>query len=104
MMKESTKKTFEDIARGYMNKGSFTMEGWETIIRAEANIGYSTFRRYAKLEKVITKIEYTLEEIVDQLNECAGADCYGCDWHYEIIDGKVYLIDVSYKWVGMKEN
>ena len=31
--------------------------------------------------KVITRT-YSINEIIEELNDCAGEDCYNGDWHY----------------------
>ena len=103
MMKDSTRKALNDFAKAY--KGyEMDWERWEITVRAEADISFSTFRKYAKLEKITHKIECTLQDLVDRLNDCAGEDLYGTDWHYEVIDGRAYKIEEAYKWVGMKED
>ena len=34
---------------------------------------------------------YTVKELVEMLNSCAGDDCWGCDWHFEIDEqGRVF--------------
>lgn len=47
--------------------------------------------------------EVTLEFLVDELNNCAGEDMYGADWHYEVKDGKPYSVEETYIIEGLKE-
>ena len=41
----------------------------------------------------------TLEEVVEELNACAGQDCYGCDWQFIIEDGKIYNTWEAFQFV-----
>ncbi len=99
MMTERVRVELERLEALYGNgKYSHTYDGWERLINQESTISFSTFKRYAKLVKETIKTEYTLEEIVNLLNDCAGSDCYGADWDFKVIDNKVYEIDTVYRW------
>lgn len=73
-----------------------TQRDWAILL--DDRITFETFRKYA-LEQVIVRTEANLNEIVALLNDCAGNDCYDCDWLYEVIDNKVYKVDTCYKMV-----
>lgn len=97
MRKESTKIALEKLEKEYKGQRR-KWEQWERLVNEKSEISFSTFRKYIKLEKVISKNEVSIEEIVELLNNCAGNDCYYCDWQYEVIDGKPYEIIIYYEW------
>ena len=99
-MTEKTMKALE-TARKLFGDKLFWEGEWDA---KELGCTLETALKNKAVEKVIvTKREYyTLEEIVEQLNECA----YGCDgngtWEYKIDEqGRVYQ-DVKYKRYQMK--
>ena len=93
-MKESTMKAFEAMRKEFGNK-AFT-------IGKIFGISEQTFYRWYKevgIEKVTVKSEWTLEEVVEELNACAGQDCYVCDWQFIIEDGKIYNTWEAFQFV-----
>lgn len=68
---------------------SFTPAQWDAI----SAVRFATARKYADIVEVkeVERVFYSMAEIVEKLNACAGDDCYACDWHYQIDDqGRVY--------------
>ena len=60
-----------------------------------------TLKKYGLIEtiRIVHRDEYTLEEIVNELNSMIGQDCYGYpDGEYIIDNGKVYFETVSYAY------
>lgn len=92
-----SKKTANVIEAMNAYKGEVkTQRDWAILL--DDKITFDTFKKYA-LEQVIVRTEVNLNEVVALLNDCAGNDCYDCDWFYEVIDGKVYKVDTCYKMV-----
>lgn len=57
-------------------------------------ISFDTFKKYALTKEIKTvKTEVSLEDLVEMLNGCAGADCYDCDWQYVVENGKAYEVN-----------
>ena len=96
VMKKETAIAFEKLEA--FKGETFTVSEWHRWC-SHVNISYSTFRRYAKLQFVKEYLPVTLEQLVEELNSCSGADCYGAYWEYTVIDGKPYEIIEKYKWV-----
>lgn len=96
-MLESTRTELERLASLYKGQ-THSHEAWERIIKEESKISFSTFRKYVHFKVIERIIEHSIEEIVEQLNECAGEDCYYCSWHYEVVDGKIIERLEDYLW------
>jgi hypothetical protein len=68
---------------------SFTPAQWDK----NAAVRFSTAKKYANLVEVkeVRRVYYSMAELVQELNACAGNDCYACDWNYEIDEqGRAY--------------
>lgn len=85
-MRESTKKAIETIKERIGDREFYASEITE--------ISWETFTKYVDVEKInhVHYTEWTLEEIIDRLNECSEADCSCNFWHYVIKDGKAYQV------------
>ena len=96
------KKTAEALkeAYEYFGEKEFTRDQWkahipltlETAIKYDAvTVIHHEQRRY-----------YTIQEIVEELNSCAGDDCYRCEWFYQIDEeNRVYQL-ITWKTYEMK--
>lgn len=82
MAMSTTTRKYLDKAHEIFGDREFTEREWEdavpqltlnTACRYEVEVLHHTTRRY-----------YTVQELVDELNSCAGEDLYDCDWHYEV--------------------
>lgn len=88
------KKTAEAIekAKRYFASKEFTEHDWE---QADIGLTLTTAIKYDAV-KVIHHEErayYTLQELVDALNNCGGEDCYDADWYYQIDENnRVYQL------------
>ena len=110
-MLDTTRKILEQVAADWMNKER-DFEQWEHLFDARGHnmfgktypLSFSTFRKYAKLEKVTTYNPVTVEELVNLLNECAGDDCYNGSWKYVVKDGKPYEVITGYKLIAINFN
>jgi hypothetical protein len=74
---------------------SFTEKEWKRILNYE--LSFETFKKYV-LVQTIEKIEVPLEKVVTLLNDCAGNDCYDCEWYYVTENNKIYEVVTKYKW------
>lgn len=77
----------------------FTPAQWD----AKAAVRFATAKKYANLVEVkeVRRVYYSMADLVQELNECAGNDCYACDWHYEIDEqGRAYqdFVSVYYRF------
>ena len=68
------------------------------------SVTWNTMRKYIDIQPIVTRTYYTLRQIVDFLNDCAGDDCYGATWNYQIDDNnQVYTDNVTgYKIIGWR--
>ena len=57
----------------------------------DKKVTWETMERYILTKQIYERYYYSVREIVDLLNDCAGEDCYNGDWHYEIDEeGQIY--------------
>ena len=97
-MTKEAQEAMEKLAVRYKGK-AFPYFQWKFIIHDERSISFTTFKKYAKLEKVEEKYELSLEAIVDKLNNDTNDDSEECSWYYyELCDGKIYEVQKLYKW------
>lgn len=98
MMKMETKLALEENLKRLGNK-KFNKSDVK-------GISWQTFRRYVDVELLEWEelTEVSLEKVVALLNSCAGDDCWGCDWEFRAIDGKVYEVDKlsAYRIIKLK--
>lgn len=78
---------------------SFSPAQWD----ANAAVRFATAKKYADLVEIkeVRRVYYSMADLVKELNECAGNDCYACDWHYEIDEqGRAYqdFASISYRF------
>lgn len=77
-------------ARAAFGTREFTAHEWDALhtgTRLETVIFHEAAERIVHT----TRRYYTVAELVEELNACAGDDCYYCDWHYEVdADGRAY--------------
>lgn len=91
-----SKRTVEAINAIIENKGTTkTRQEWYDLL--DGKIAFETFKKYV-LTEVLEYEEIALEDVVELLNSCAGADCYECNWNYVVRDGKVFKENVKYIW------
>ena len=78
MMKKETQQRFERL-REFFGDRLFTEKELLNDVPAEAYVSMSTLRKYDLVEcvKVETKQEYSLDELIAEINEMIGEDCYG---------------------------
>ena len=71
-----------DKAHVLFGDREFTEEEWK---RTGLRLTLHTACYYEVEELKHTKrCYYTVQELVDELNSCAGDDCYACDWFYQV--------------------
>ena len=93
-MAKKTRNIIEGLREAYEGK-TLDRHDWNKALGND--LTFETFRKYV-LNKVIEEIEVPLEEIVNLLNDCAGNDCYECEWEYVVKDGKIYEIVEKFIW------
>ena len=84
-------KTINEINRMREILGSLSFS--ETEWNAISAVRFATARKYANIVRIVEveRVYYSLAEVVEKLNACAGDDCYACDWNYQIDEqGRVY--------------
>ena len=90
------KRTKEVIDSMIEYKGmTKTANDWDNLL--DSRITFETFKKYA-LNEVVEYEEVTLDEVVRLLNECAGEDCYNCNWYYIVKDNKPFKVVTKYIW------
>lgn len=58
------------------------------------NISWSCFKKYVKVERISKEkfIEYSLQELVDELNNFSNCGEVYCSFEYRVIDNKAYEV------------
>ena len=87
-----TKQT-ERVLTGWLEdyKGTIIQPTLYVHYGKEGEVSWRTMCRYIEIEPQIKRCYYSVREIVDILNECAGEDCYGANWEFKIDDeGRIY--------------
>ncbi len=85
--------------RSLFGNSEFSAAQWDAV----AGLRFVSARRHVAFEVIehVERVYYSMAEIVEKLNACAGDDCYACDWHYQIDEqGRVYqdFVSVSYRF------
>lgn len=86
MMKEETARKIE-VLREKVGNGFFSKRDCEGIV------SISTLRKYNLIESVEVEIErreVSLDELINEINEMIGEDCYGMDGEYINENGKIF--------------
>lgn len=100
MMNEKTSM----VLNGWMalNVGKIVKE--QQIVFNGNSVTWNTMRRYIQLKPMTVRNYYTMNEIVNMLNDCACNDCSNDDWFYQIDEnGRIYSDDFDgYEIVGWK--
>ena len=99
MMKKETQQRFERL-REFFGDRLFTEKELFNDVPAEAYVSMSTLRKYDLVEcvKVETKQEYSLDELIAEINEMIGEDCYGGTGQFQREDNKIFFVDYYYRY------
>ena len=104
-MTEKTKIAIQNILDNYQGK-ELSYDVMNQICRRFCTT-WNTVRKYTKyMQRIEQKLtEYTLDEVLEKLNACAGEDCYYGSWDFRQIDGKIYDVEsyMIYTLMGWKE-
>lgn len=73
---ENAKKVFGDK--------EFTAKEWMDVACGKYALSTAIYDGHVKSIEHVKRIDYTVKELVKMLNDCAGDDCYNCDWHFEV--------------------
>ena len=93
MMSKKTASAIAAILSVMDTDREYTFEEIDEIAR-EKDLTGSTFAKYACTSYTKTiKTEYTLQEVLNMLNACAGDDCYECEWHFIEENGRIYDVE-----------
>lgn len=99
-----SKKTAEILAqaREFFGDRKFSEQEWRN---AHLGLTLETACAYGvKVHTIVTRTYYSVEWIVNELNECSGEDCYNGHWHYKIDEqGHIYEDRETYVYQMKKE-
>ena len=100
MMKETTKIAIETLREEYEVNKAYTRNEWEKICK-KAGITFQTFRKYNTLEKtIIRKKIWTIEELVDIINNSIDDDCVPFDFNifFRVENNNAVEMTEGYIW------
>ena len=99
MMKKETQQRFERL-KEFFGDRLFSEEELSDNVPAKAYVSMSTLRRYDLVECVEVEIEkeYSLDELINEINDMIGDDCFGMTGQF-IRDGdKIFFVDYYYRY------
>lgn len=106
-MTKNTKEAIERIMNKVDINKEYEYKELYAIIKNQG-LSYDTFRKYITIETVMNSnaIEYSLEELIKFINDCAGEDCYYGNWDFQIINGKIYDVVKETRYIvkGLKKS
>lgn len=88
MMMEETARKIE-ILKEKVGDRHFTKADCKGIVSPQ------TLKKYNLIESVEVEVEreeYTLEELLNEINEMIGEDCYGMEGEFILENGKIFYI------------
>lgn len=92
MMKEETARKIE-VLREKVGNGFFLEKDCEGIV------SISTLKKYNLIEIAVGEIErteYSLDELIKEVNEMIDEDCYGMDGSFINENGKIFFSRKAY--------
>ena len=99
MMKKDTEQRFEKL-KEFFGEKLFTEKNLLNDVPAEAYVSMTTLRKYDLVEcvKVEIKKEYSLDELIDEINGMIGEDCYGGTGQFQREGDKIFFVDYYYRY------
>ena len=99
MMKKATQERIEKL-RECFGERLFSEKELSNDVPAEAYVSISTLRKYDLIEcvKVEKKKEYSLDELIAEINGMIGEDCYGSTGQFQREDNKIFFVDYDYQY------
>ena len=73
---ENAKKAFGDK--------EFSRKEWMDVACGKYGLSTAIYDGNVKSVQHVKRIYYTVKELVKMLNDCAGDDCYNCDWNFKV--------------------
>lgn len=99
MMKKETQQRFERL-KEFFGDRLFSEKELLDNVPAEAYVSMTTLRKYDLIEcvKVETKQEYSLDELIAEINEMIGEDCYGGTGQFQREGEKIFFVNYYYRY------
>lgn len=92
MMREETAKKIEELRKKVGNRLFFTGD-------CAGIVSVSTLKRYNLIETVqeeVERREYSLDELIDEINEMIGEDCYDMEGSFINENGRIFYLRKAY--------
>jgi len=99
MMKKETQQRFEKLKEFFGDK-LFSERELLDNVPAEAYVSMSTLRKYDLIEcvEVENAKEYSLDELINEINSMIGEDCYGGTGQFIREGDKIFFVDYYYRY------
>lgn len=106
-MKEFTRISIENVLEEIKNSGKEVFEKAELKHIVDNNyISFPTFKKYVNIEPINKKIEVSLDDVVDILNDIStGTEYSASDFDYDrfkVENNRIYRIHTTYRVRGWK--
>lgn len=99
MMKKETQQRFEKL-KEFFGDRLFIEKDLFNEAPDGAYVSLSTLRKYDLVEcvKIETKKEYSLNELIAEINGMIGEDCYGGTGQFQREGNKIFFVDYYYRY------
>jgi len=92
MMKEETARKIEEL-RKKVGNGLFFPADCVGIISISTLAKYNLIEN---AEEVVEKREYSLDELIEEINEMIGEDCYDMEGSFVNENGRIFYVRKAY--------
>lgn len=99
MMKKETQQRFENLKKLFGDR-LFTEKELFNEVPADSYVSMSTLRRYDLVECVEVEIrkEYSVDDLIAEINEMIGEDCYCGTGQFQKEGDKIFFVDYYYRY------
>lgn len=99
MMKKETQQRFENLKKLFGDR-LFTEKELLNEVPADSYVSISTLRKYDLVECVEVEIrkEYSVDDLIAEINEMIGEDCYCGTGQFQKEGDKIFFVDYYYRY------
>ena len=99
MMKKETQQRFENLKKFFGDR-LFIEKDLYNEVPDNAYVSMSTLRKYNLVECVEVEVrkEYSVDDLIAEINEMIGEDCYGGTGHFQREGDKIFFVDSYYRY------
>jgi hypothetical protein len=92
MMREETRRNIE-LLREKVGNGIFRSADTKGLV------SISTLRKYDLIKSAVERTEVSLDELIDEINDMIGEDCYCAVGYFERVGDKIYFCNDEDRYI-----